>query len=189
MLTLKPHRELTFDPDTKTHTLGICIEDNKNLVQSFDQASELLCRVLEQLIKDHFRHRYCQKHKGEPHIKLIENSHTTSDTLYDVDEALNKDITLFIEGLVPKHSTIAFKVGEFRQEYQYQGVSDNILCFQQRFYAKDDEPVFIIAIKALVEDLAPLESVDNGFLANYLNERCKREPEMAEAYLRELENR
>lgn len=188
MLTLKPHRELVFDPDTKTHTLGIRIENDENPVQSFDQASELSSRVLEQLIKDHFRHRYCQKHKGEPHIKLIENSRTASDALYDVGEALGKDIALFIESLIPKHSTIAFKVGEFRQEYQYQGVSDNILCFQQRFYANDDEPVFIIAIKALVKDLVPLESVDNGFLANYLNERCEREPETAEAYLRELED-
>ena len=188
MLTLKPHRELTFDPDTKTHTLSIRIENDENPMQSFDQASELSSRVLKQLIKDHFRFKYCQKHKGEPFIKLIENSRTANDMLYDMNAGLSKDVTLFIEGLIPKHSTIAFKVGEFRQEYQYQGVSDNILCFQQRFYAKDDEPVVIIEIKALVKDLAPLESVDNGFLANYLNERCKREPEMAEAYLRELEN-
>lgn len=188
MLTLKPHRKLTFDPDTKTHTLGICIENDENPVQSFDQASELSCRVLEQLIRDHFKFKYCQKHKNEPHIKLIENSRTANDTLYTVDETLSKDIALFIEGLIPDHSTFVFKVGGFRQEYIYLGYEGNTLRFQQRFYAKDDEPVFIIAIKALVKDLVPLTSVDNGFLANYLNERCKREPEMAEAYLRELEN-
>lgn len=188
MLTLKPHRELTFDPDTKTHTLSIRIENDENPVQSFDQASELSSRVLKQLVKDHFRHRYCQKHKGEPHIKLIENSHTASDALYDVDEALGKDIALFIEGLIPDHSTFVFKVGGFRQEYIYLGYEGNTLRFQQRFYAKDDDPVAIIEIKALVKDLVPLTSVDNGFLAYYLNERCEREPEMAEAYLRELEN-
>lgn len=188
MLTLKLHRELAFDPDTKTHTLGICIENDESPVQSFGQVSELSSRVLEQLIKDHFRFKYCQKHKGEPFIKLLENSRTANDMLYDMDADLSKDVTLFIEGLIPKHSTIAFKVGNFRQEYQYRGTSDNILCFEQRFYDNDDEPVFVIAIKALVKDLVPLTSVDNGFLANYLNERCKREPEMAEAYLRELED-
>lgn len=188
MLTLKPHRELTFDPDTKTHTLGICIEDNENPVQSFDQASELSSRVLEQFIKDHFKFKYCQKHKGEPSIKLLENSRTANDMLYDVDEALGKNIALFIEGLIPDHSTFVFKVGGFRQEYIYLSCEGNTLRFQQRFYAKDDDPVAIIEIKALVKDLVPLTSVDNGFLAYYLNERYEREPEMAEAYLRELED-
>lgn len=188
MLTLKPHRELAFDPDTKTHTLGICIENDESPVQSFGQVSELSSRVLEQLIKDHFKFKYCQKHKGEPFIKLLENSRTANDMLYDMDADLSKDVALFIEGLTPKHSTIAFKVSEFRQEYHYLGCEGNTLRFQQRFYAKDDDPVAIIEIKALVKDLVPLASVDNGFLANYLNERCKREPEMAEAYLRELEN-
>lgn len=188
MLTLKSHKKLTFDHTTDTCTLGIVIDGNEHIAKSFEEISALSHRILNQLIKDHFRFKYCQKHKGEPFIKLIENTYTANDMLYDMSADLSKDVTLFIEGLIPKHSTIAFKVGEFRQEYQYQGVSDNILYFQQRFYAKDDEPVFIIAIKALVKDLAPLESVDNGVLANYLNERCKREPEMAEAYLRELEN-
>lgn len=188
MLTLKPHRELTFDPDTKTHTLGIRIENDENTAQSFDQASELSSRVLEQLIKDHFKFKYCQKHKGEPFIKLLENSRTVNDMLYDMDADLSKDVALFIEGLTPKHSTIAFKVSEFRQEYHYLGCEGNTLRFQQRFYAKDDDPVAIIEIKALVKDLVPLTSVDNGFLAYYLNERCEREPEMTEAYLRELED-
>lgn len=188
MFTLKLHRELAFDPDTKTHTLGICIENDESPVQSFGQVSELSSRVLEQLIKDHFKFKYCQKHKGKPFIKLLENSRTANDMLYDMDADLSKDVALFIEGLIPDHSTIIFKVGGFRQEYHYLGCEGNTLRFQQRFYAKDDDPVAIIEIKALVKDLVPLTSVDNGFLANYLNERCKREPEMAEAYLRELED-
>lgn len=188
MLTLKPHKEPTFDLDTKTYVLSICIEDNESPVQSFDQASELSCRVLTQLIKDHFTFKYCQKHKDEPHIKLIENNRTANDILYNMDDTLSRYFVLFVEGLVPDHSTFVFKVNGFRQEYIYLGSDGNTLRFQQRFYAKDDDPVAIIAIKALVKDLAPLESVDNGFLANYLNERCKREPEMTEAYLRELEN-
>ena len=98
MLTLKLHKEPTFDRDTKTHTLGICIEDDENPVQSFDQASALSSRVLEQLIKDHFKFKYCQKHKGEPFIKLLENSRTANDMLYDMDADLSKDVALFIEG-------------------------------------------------------------------------------------------
>lgn len=189
MLILKPHRELTFDPDTKTHTLGIRIENDESPVQSFDQASELSSRVLEQLIKDHFKFKYCQKHKGEPFIKLLENSRTANDMLYDMDADLSKDVTLFIEGLIPEHSIITFKAGQFFQEYLYLGRKNNTLRFKQRFYSNDFDPTIVIEITALVKDLAPLESVDNGFLANYLNERCKREPEMAEAYLHELENR
>lgn len=188
MLTLKPHKEPTFDPDTNTYVLSICIEDNENPVQSFDQASELSCRVLTQLIKDHFTFKYCQKHKDEPHIKLIENNRTANDILYNMDDTLSRYFVLFVEGLVPDHSTFVFKVDGFRQEYIYLGSDGNTLHFQQRFYTKDDDPVAIIEIKALVKDLVPLASVDNGFLANYLNERYKREPEMAEAYLRELEN-
>lgn len=188
MLTLKPRKEPTFDLDTNAYILDICIEDTENPVQSFEQASELSRRVLTQLIKDHFKHRYCQEHKNEPHIKLIENSHAANDMLYDIDETLSKNFVLFVEGLIPGHSTLVFKVGGFRQEYIYLGHEGNTLHFQQRFYAKDDDPVTIVKIKALVKDLTPLTSVDNGFLADYLNERCKREPKMAEAYLRELEN-
>lgn len=189
MLTLKLHKELAFDPDTKTHTLGICIENDESPVQSFGQVSELSSRVLEQLIKDHFRFKYCQKHKGEPFIKLIENSRTANDMLYDMSADLSKDVTLFIEGLIPEHSIITFEAGQFFQEYLYLGRKGNTLRFKQRFYSNDFDPTIIVEITALVEDLAPLESVDNGFLTNYLNERCKHEPKMAEAYLRELENR
>lgn len=188
MLTLKPHKKLTFDHVTDTYALGIVIDDGEHVTKNFEEISALSHRVLDQLIKDHFRFKYCQKHKGEPFIKLLENSRTANDMLYDMDADLSKDVALFIEGLTPKHSTIAFKVSEFRQEYHYLGCEGNTLRFQQRFYAKDDDPVAIIEIKALVKDLVPLASVDNGFLANYLNERGKREPEMAEAYLRELEN-
>lgn len=188
MLTLKLHKEPTFDPDTNTYVLSICIEDNENPVQSFDQASELSCRVLTQLIKDHFTFKYCQKHKDEPRIKLIENNRTANDILYNMDDTLSRYFVLFVEGLVPDHSTFVFKVDGFRQEYIYLGSDGNTLRFQQRFYAKDDDPVAIIEIKALVKDLVPLTSVDNGFLANYLNKRCEREPETAEAYLRELED-
>lgn len=188
MLTLKPHKKPTFDFDTKTYVLSIYIKDNENPVQSFGEASMCSHRILSQLIKDHFKFKYCQKHKGEPFIKFIENSRTANDMLYEVDDTLSRYFVLFVEGLVPDHSTFVFKVDGFRQEYIYLGSDGNTLRFQQRFYAKDDDPVVIIEIKALVKDLAPLESVDNGFLANYLSERCKREPEMAEAYLRALED-
>ena len=188
MLTLKPHKKLTFDHVTDTYALGIVIDDGEHVTKNFEEISALSHRVLNQLIKDHFKFKYCQKHKGEPFIKLLENSRTANDMLYDMDADHSKDVALFIEGLIPDHSTFVFKVGGFRQEYIYLGYEGNTLRFQQRFYAKDDDPVAIIEIKALVKDLVPLTSVDNGFLANYLNERCEREPEMAEAYLRELED-
>lgn len=188
MLTLKPHKKLTFDHVTDTYALGIVIDDGEHVTKNFEEISALSHRVLNQLIKDHFRFKYCQKHKGEPFIKLIENSRTANDMLYDMSADLGKDVTLFIEGLIPEHSIITFEAGRFFQEYLYLGRKGNTLRFKQRFYSNDFDPTIIVEITALVKDLAPLESVDNGFLANYLNERCKREPEMAEAYLRELEN-
>ena len=188
MLTLKPHKKLTFDHTTDAYTLSIVINGGEHIAKSFEEISALSHRVLNQLIKDHFRFKYCQKHKGEPFIKLIENSRTANDMLYDMNTDLSKDVALFIEWLIPDHSTITFKVGEFRQEYRYIGHKDNTLRFQQLFYSNDFDPTIVVEITALIKDLAPLESIDNGFLASYLNERCKREPEIAEAYLRELEN-
>ena len=188
MLTLKPHKKLTFDHVTDTYTLSIVIDGGEHIAKSFEEISALSHRVLNQLIKDHFRFKYCQKHKGEPFIKLIENSRTANDMLCDMSADLSKDLALFIEGLIPEHSIITFEAGQFFQEYLYLGRKGNTLRFKQRFYSNDFDPIIIVEVTALVKDLVPLESVDNGFLANYLNERCKREPEMAEAYLRELEN-
>lgn len=189
MLTLKPSNKLAFDHVTDTYALGIVIDGSEHIAKGFEEISALSHRVLNQLIKDHFKFKYCQEHKGEPFIKLIENSRTANDTLYDMDADLSKDLALFIEGLVPEHSIITFEAGQFFQEYLYLGRKNNTLRFKQRFYSNDFDPTIIVEITALVKDLVPLESVDNGFLANYLNERCKREPEMAETYLRELENR
>ena len=41
MLTLKPHRELTFDPDTKTHTLDIRIENDENQDINIDNSKRM----------------------------------------------------------------------------------------------------------------------------------------------------
>lgn len=188
MLTLKRSKKLTFDHTTDTYALGIVIDGGEHIAKSFEEISALSHRVLNQLIKDYFRFKYCQKHKSEPFIKLIENSRTANDMLYDMDANLNKDVALFIEGLIPEHSIITFEAGQFFQEYLYLGHQVNTLRFKQRFYSNDFDPTIVVEVTALIKDLVPLESADNGFLANYLNERCKREPEMAEAYLRELEN-
>lgn len=65
--------------------------------------------ILTQLIKDHFKFLYGQKHKNEPFVKLLVNSHTMADLVYDVDETLH--LESFIDNLVPKISLITFYNG------------------------------------------------------------------------------
>ena len=65
--------------------------------------------ILTQIIKDHFRFLYGQKHQNEPFVKLLVNSRTMADLIYDVDETLH--LESFIDNLVPKISLITFYNG------------------------------------------------------------------------------
>lgn len=64
--------------------------------------------ILTQIIKDHFKFLYGQKHRNEPFVKLLVNSHTMADLTYTVDEDLSKQLNQFIDELIPETSIITF---------------------------------------------------------------------------------
>lgn len=102
--------------------------------------------VLTQLIKDHFKFLYGQKHQHEPFVKLLVNSHTMADLVYDVDENLSKQLSSFIDHLVPETSVITFYKDDNTYSYQYLGEKDKIMAFKQLRYNNDYEPVVAILI-------------------------------------------
>ncbi len=102
--------------------------------------------ILTQIIKDHFKFLYGQKHKHEPFVKLLVNSHTMADLVYDVDRSLSKQLNSFIDHLVPETSVITFYKDNDTYSYQYLGEKDKIMTFKQLRYDNDYEPVVAILI-------------------------------------------
>lgn len=102
--------------------------------------------ILTQIIKDHFKFLYGQKHKNEPFVKLLVNSHTMADLVYDVDNNLSKQLETFINHLVPETSVITFYKDDDTYSYQYLGEKDKIMSFKQLRYGNDYEPVVTIPI-------------------------------------------
>lgn len=100
--------------------------------------------ILTQLIKDHFKFLYGEKHKNEPFVKLLVNSHTMADLVYDVDETLH--LESFIDNLVPKISLITFYNGLEIKTYRYLGQENKTLTFEQVKYNNNHNPVIKIPI-------------------------------------------
>lgn len=102
--------------------------------------------ILTQIIKDHFKFLYGQKHKNEPFIKLLVNSHTMADLVYTVDNNLSKQLNSFIDHLIPETSVITFYKDNDTYSYQYLGEKDKVMNFKQLRYNNDYEPVVAIPI-------------------------------------------
>lgn len=102
--------------------------------------------ILTQIIKDHFRFLYGQKHKNEPFVKFLVNSHTMADLVYTVDNNLSKQLNSFIDELIPETSIITFYKDDDTYSYQYLGEKDKIMTFKQLRYNNDYEPVVAITI-------------------------------------------
>lgn len=100
--------------------------------------------VLTQIIKDHFAFLYGQKHRNEPFAKLLVNSRTMADLIYDVDETLH--LESFIDNLVPKISLITFYNGLEIKTYRYLNQENKTLTFEQIKYNNNYNPVIKIPI-------------------------------------------
>lgn len=102
--------------------------------------------ILTQIIKDHFTFLYGQKHQQEPFVKLLINSRTMGDILYNVDNNLSKQLNSFIDHLIPETSVITFYKDDDTYSYQYLGEKDKVMNFKQLRYNNDYEPVVTIPI-------------------------------------------
>lgn len=102
--------------------------------------------ILTQIIKDHFKFLYGQKHQNEPFVKLLVNSRTMADLVYNVDKNLSKYLDSFIDELIPETSIITFYKDDDTYSYQYLGEKDKIMTFKQLHYDNDYEPVVAILI-------------------------------------------
>lgn len=102
--------------------------------------------ILTQIIKDHFTFLYGQKHQQEPFVKLLINSRTMGDILYNVDNNLSKQLNSFIDHLIPETSVITFYKDDDTYSYQYLGEKDKVMNFKQLRYNNDYEPVVAIPI-------------------------------------------
>jgi len=102
--------------------------------------------ILTQIIKDHFTFLYGQKHRREPFVKLLVNSHTMGDILYNVDDKLSKPLNQFIDNLIPKTSLITIFNDDKTKTYRYLGEKDNVMTFEQVNYNNNYSPIVKIPI-------------------------------------------
>ena len=102
--------------------------------------------ILTQIIKDHFTFLYGQKHRQEPFVKLLVNSRTMGDILYNVDDKLSKPLNQFIDNLIPKTSLITIFNDDKTKIYRYLGEKDNIMEFEQVNYNNNYNPIVKIPI-------------------------------------------
>lgn len=102
--------------------------------------------ILTQIIKDHFTFLYGQKHQQEPFVKLLVNSRTMGDILYNVDNKLSKPLNRFIDNLIPKTSLITIFNDDKTKTYRYLGQKDNVMEFEQVNYDNEYKPIIKIPI-------------------------------------------
>lgn len=102
--------------------------------------------ILTQIIKDHFKFLYGQKHQHEPFVKLLVNSHTMADLVYTVDNKLSKPLNQFIDNLIPKTSLITIFNDDKTKTYRYLDKKDNVMTFEQVNYNNNYNPIVKIPI-------------------------------------------
>lgn len=112
--------------------------------EHFKNNQPAIDHILTQIIKDHFKFLYIRKHRNEPFVKLLVNSRTMTDLVYNVDETLH--LESFIDNLIPKISLITFYNSLEIKTYRYLGQEKNTLTFEQVKYNNDYNPVITIPI-------------------------------------------
>lgn len=97
---------------------------------TFDDVTGLSSRIIHQLVRNHF---------NDPRQR-------TEYQWFAIDQTLHKQLTHFINTLIPEASLIDFQHHDWHQSYIYQGQKDSQLIFKQYYYDTDDSPTIMLYI-------------------------------------------
>lgn len=125
--------ELPADPDELDVDIDIDDETVKQSltdIESFEGLTSLSNRILWHLIRNHF---------ADVQQKIPYQWFT-------IDQNLHKQLTHFLDNLIPEKSVISFQNCGYYQNYTYQGQKDSQLIFKQYYYDTDDSPTIMLYI-------------------------------------------
>lgn len=125
--------ELPTDPDELNVDIDIDDETAKQSltdIESFEGLTSLSNRILWHLVRNHFANIQ-QKIPYQ---------------WFTIDQNLHKQLTHFLDNLIPEKSVISFQNCNYYQNYTYQGQKDNQLIFKQYYYDTDDSPTIMLYI-------------------------------------------
>lgn len=97
---------------------------------TFDDVTGLSSRILHQLVRNHF---------NDPR----------QDAEYQwflINQTFHKQVTHFMDNLIPEASLVDFQHHDWHQTYIYQGQKDGQLIFKQYYYDTDDSPTIMLYI-------------------------------------------
>lgn len=97
---------------------------------TFDNVTGLSSRILHQLVRNYF----ADIRQEIPY------------QWFTIDQDLHKQLTHFLDNLIPEKSVISFQNCDYYQKYTYQGQKNGQLIFKQYYYDTDDSPTIMLYI-------------------------------------------
>ena len=137
MIHLLPRTARHYDPPREPHQIDVYIDVGDETVkqsltdiESFEGLTSLSNRILWHLVRNHF---------ADVQQKIPYQWFT-------IDQNLHKQLTHFLDNLIPEKSVISFQNCGYYQNYTYQGQKDSQLVFKQYYYDTDDSPTIMLYI-------------------------------------------
>ena len=118
--------ELDIDFDIADETVKQSLTD----IESFEGLTSLSSRILWHLVRNHF----ADAKQNAPY------------QWFTIDQDLHKQLTHFLDNLIPEKSVISFQNCDYYQNYTYQGQKNGQLIFKQYYYDTDDSPTIMLYI-------------------------------------------
>lgn len=137
MIHLLPRTARHYDPPRKPNQVDVYVDvDDETAkqsltdIESFEGLTSLSSRILWHLVRNHF----------------VDAKQNAPYQWFTIDQDLHKQLTHFLDNLIPEKSVISFQNCDYYQNYTYQGQKDSQLIFKQYYYDTDDNPTIMLYI-------------------------------------------
>ena len=137
MIQLLPRTARHYDPPREPNQVDVYIDiDDETVkqsltdIESFEGLTSLSSRILWHLVRNHF----ADIRQEIPY------------QWFTIDQDLHKQLTHFLDNLIPEKSVISFQNCDYYQNYTYQGQKNGKLIFKQYYYDTDDSPTIMLYI-------------------------------------------
>lgn len=137
MIKLLPTTTLNYELPTDPNELDVDIDiDDETVkqsltdIESFEGLTSLSKRILWHLVRNYF----ADVRQEIPY------------QWFTIDQNLHKQLTHFLDNLIPEKSVISFQNCDYYQNYTYQGQKNGQMIFKQYYYDTDDSPTIMLYI-------------------------------------------
>lgn len=137
MIKLLPRTARHYDPPREPNQVDVYIDvDDETVkqsltdIESFEGLTSLSNRILWHLVRNYF----ADIRQEIPY------------QWFTINQDLHKQLTHFLDNLIPEKSVISFQNCDYYQNYTYQGQKNGQLIFKQYYYDTDDSPTVMLYI-------------------------------------------